>query len=69
MANIGKKKLELINHISFSDDVIREYYDNFTDNNPETWDKEDKLLFDAMNELEYRIIKRVNEIIKTNLKN
>lgn len=62
---ISKKKLKEIGRISLMDEILKEnlYDDYFAASAPDTWNDSEKLLYDMMCILEYRILKKVEYIL------
>lgn len=66
---ISKKKLKAIGLTSVFIDVMKEYlepnYDGgfFFDNAPDTWDKENRRLFDMTAEIEHRLKEQITAIL------
>lgn len=66
MAYLGKKKIEKISYISFVDDIIEQYVGDstFLKHNPETWQREEKDVYDMLNELEMKLKDKILEVLK-----
>lgn len=69
MITVGKKKLKEIEILSVFIEVMRERveprYDGgfFFDNAPDTWNKEDRNLFDVAAEIEHRLKEQITAIL------
>lgn len=64
---LGKKKIEKIKRISLSHEILEQELGNDADflaNAPDTWNDEQKFLYDLLNTLECRILDNVIKIIE-----
>lgn len=63
---IPKKILNQINRLTFIEEAIKENHHNnpnFLDGPPETWQSDERELFDTLASLEDKIKSKVNEIL------